>query len=321
MVGDALPTNTLFQSETDGSSFPNGGLRVTHRAAAFLSWDKHSPPYIVDDTMFLPAAFVTHNGQALDHKTPLLRSEEAICKQGLRLLRNLGDTTSERVVANLGWEQEYFLIDREMFLERPDLVMSGRTLFGAQAPRNQSGSEQYFGVPYPRAKAFMEDISEACWELNIALKVNHNEVAPAQHELCPVFTLGNVATDQNMVCMGLMDTIAARHGLKCLMHEKPFQGVNGSGKHANWSVGTDTGKYLFNPGSTEEQQGEFFAFTAALTSGLARHGDILRVAAAHAGNDHRLGAQEAPPAIISMYTGDLMEDHIRSIVGGGPLFG
>ena len=286
-----------------------------------MSWDKASPPYILGDTMFIPSAFVTHNGEALDHKTPLLRSQDAINKEGIRLLNLIGDSDAKQVVSNVGWEQEYFLIPREMYLQRPDLLGSGRTLFGAGSPRNQEGCENYFGVPYPLAKAFMEDVERACWELDMALIVNHNEVAPSQHELSPIFSLTNVASDQNMVCMELMDTIAARYGLKVLQHEKPFAGVNGSGKHCNWGLNTDTGKNLFKPGKTETSQGDFFTFTAALAYAIKNHGDVLRCGVTGAGNDHRLGAQEAPPAILSLYTGEIMESHIRSIVDGGSLFG
>lgn len=321
VVGEAFGADRLFQSETDGSSFPNGGLRITHRAAAFMSWDKSSSPYIIGDTVFIPSAFVTHNGEALDHKTPLLRAQQAINTQGLRLLRHLGDSDAQQVVANVGWEQEYFLIPRDMYIQRPDLVSCGRTLFGAHSPRNQEGCEQYFGVPYPQAKAYMEEVTQALWDLNIALSVNHNEVAPSQHENSPIFSLTNVASDQNMITMEVMDQIAARHNLKVLWHEKPFAGINGSGKHSNWGLNTDTGKNLFKPGKTETTQGDFFAFTAALAYTINHHGDVLRCAVTGAGNDHRLGAQEAPPAIVSLYTGDIMEAHIKNIIAGGPLFG
>jgi len=321
IVGKAFGGRGLFESETDGSSFPNGGLRITHRAAAFMSWDKSSPPYVVGDTLFIPSAFATHNGHALDHKTPLLRSQAAINREGMRLLKHLGDSSAKFVVSNVGWEQEYFLITTENYCKRPDLQTSGRTLFGAPSPRNQEGCENYFGTPSSLVKAFMDDVTDELWELNVALSVNHNEVAPSQHELSPIFSLTNVAADNNILCLEVMDKVAAKYGLKVLCHEKPFAGINGSGKHSNWGLNTDSGKNLYKPGKTETTQGDFFAFVAALSHAIANYSELLRCGVAHAGNDHRLGAQEAPPAIISLYTGDIMEAHIRKIIEGGPLFG
>ena len=307
----------LFFSETDGSSFPNGGLRNTHTAAAYMSWDKTSPPYVRNGTLYIPSAFVTYLGDALDHKTPLLRSQEAINTEGVRLLRHLGDETAQQVVSNVGCEQEYFLVDRDHYNARPDLVMSGRMLFGGVSEREQEGCEQYFGPPNPRARAFMDTISAELVKLGISMNVFHNEVAPAQHETCPVFCLTNVAADQNILAMEVMAEVAAAHGLTALFHEKPFAGVNGSGKHCNWGLNTDTGKNLFNPGKTAETQTDFIASLAALAFALNNHGDVLRCGVASAGNDHRLGAQEAPPAIVSLYTGSVLEQHLSAIVNEG----
>jgi len=307
----------LFFSETDGSSFPNGGLRNTHTAAAYMSWDKTSPPYVRNGTLYIPSAFVTYMGDALDHKTPLLRSQEAINKEGIRLLRHLGDETAQEVVSNVGCEQEYFLVDRDHYNARPDLVMSGRMLFGGVSEREQEGCEQYFGPPNPRARAFMDAISADFVKMGISMNVFHNEVAPAQHELCPVFCLTNVAADQNVLAMEIMSEVAASHGLTVLFHEKPFAGVNGNGKHCNWGLNTDSGKNLFKPGKTAESQSDFIASLAALAYALNNHGDVLRCGVASAGNDHRLGAQEAPPAIVSLYTGRVLEQHLTNIVNDG----
>lgn len=311
----------LFQNETDGSSYPNGGLRATHTAAAFVSWDKSSAPFIRDNTLYLPSGFMTHYGHSLDHKTPLMRSQEAINKEGRRLLAHLGDSTASEVVSNVGCEQEYFLIDAEHYQERPDLVAAGRLLYGALSDRNQENCENYFGFPHRNAKVFMSDLQAELWELGISVFCQHNEVAPSQHELAPIFSLTNVAADQNMLMMEVMDTVATRHGLKVLFHEKPFAGINGSGKHNNWGLNTDTGKNLFNPGKTEESQTDFMAFTAGLMYAINNHADVIRAGVACAGNDHRLGAQEAPPAIISLYTGVEMKKHMDSIIAGGELPG
>lgn len=307
----------LFFSETDGSSFPNGGMRSTHVAAAYMSWDKTSPPYVRNGTLNIPSAFMTYYGDALDHKTPLLRSQEAINREGIRLLRHLGDTTAKQVVSNVGCEQEYFLIDRDHYNARPDLVMSGRMLFGSISEREQEGCEQYFGPPNPRASAFMAAVSAEALKMGISLNVFHNEVAPSQHELSPVFNLTNVAADQNVLIMEMMKEIAASQGLAVLLHEKPFAGINGSGKHSNWGLNTDSGKNLFKPGKKEETQIDFVASVAALAYALNNHGDVLRCGVACAGNDHRLGAQEAPPAVISLYTGLKLEAHLENIANNG----
>merc|ERR1712178_576023 len=265
MVAGGFNGGKLFLNETDGSSFPNGGLRATHTAAAFNSWDRISPPFVRGDTLYIPAAFVAWTGAALDHKTPLLRSQEAINKEGLRLLKHLGDTTAKHVVSNVGWEQEFFLIDREMYLKRPDLVMTGRTVLGALPARHQQTDSNYFTSACPRVKKCMEEIQHECWKIGMPMSVYHNEVAPAQFEFSPIFSLPNIANDQNQASLEITNEIAARHGLVALWHEKPFAGINGSGKHNNWGLNTDTGKNLYNPGKTEETQSDFAAFMGALT--------------------------------------------------------
>jgi len=314
---DTFDGGKLFFSETDGSSFPNGGMRDTHTAAAYMSWDKTSPPYVRKGTLYIPSAFMTYYGDALDHKTPLLRSQEAINREGVRLLRHLGDTTAQQVVSNVGCEQEYFLVDRDHYNARPDLVMSGRMLFGSVSEREQEGCEQYFGPPSVRARAFMDSVAGELTQQGISMNVYHNEVAPSQHELCPVFCLTNVAADQNVLTMEIMSEVAAAQGLAVLFHEKPFAGVNGSGKHSNWGLNTDSGKNLFKPGKSEESQVDFIACVAALAHALNNHGDLLRCGVACAGNDHRLGAQEAPPAIVSLYTGLHLEEHLSNIANNG----
>jgi len=307
----------LFFNETDGSSFPNGGLRDTHTAAAYMSWDRTSPPFIKGDTLYIPASFIAWTGAALDEKTPLLRSQNAIDQEGLRLLRHLGDQNTEKVVSNVGWEQEFFIVDRAMWLERPDLIASGRTLLGQQPPRGQQSSANYFSRLAPRIKALMDDWCNAQIEVGICSAVFHNEVAPGQHEQSPVFSLTNVAADQNILAMELLNDIAAEHDLVPLFHEKPFAGINGSGKHANWGLNTDTGKNLFAPGKTSETQADFTTFTTALAHAITQHGDILRCGIATAGNDHRLGAQEAPPAILSLYTGYDIAAAFKSVAFDG----
>jgi glutamine synthetase len=311
----------LFMNETDGSSFPNGGLRATHTAAAYNSWDRVSPPFVYGDTLYIPSAFVAWTGAALDHKTPLLRSQEAVGKEGLRLLKHLGDSSATKVVSNVGWEQEYFVVDREQYLQRPDLIQCGRTVIGALPHKGQESCMNYFAPMPGRVKACHEEIQAVMWELGITLKVYHNEVAPGQHEYSPIFSLTNIANDQNQLAMQLTNDIAARHGLVFLWHEKPFAGINGSGKHSNWGLNTDTGKNLYNPGKTDETEADFAAFTAALLHAVHKHGDAIRGSIATAGNDHRLGAQEAPPAIISLYTGLGLEAHLEKIKGGGALAG
>jgi len=307
----------LFFNETDGSSFPNGGLRDTHTAAAYMSWDRTSPPFIKGDTLYIPASFLAWTGAALDEKTPLLRSQNAIDQEGVRLLRHLGDNDTQKVVSNVGWEQEFFIVDRAMWLERPDLIASGRTLLGQQPPRGQQSSANYFSRLAPRIKALMDDWCNAQIEVGICSNVFHNEVAPGQHEQSPVFSLTNVAADQNILAMELLNDIAAEHDLVPLYHEKPFAGINGSGKHANWGLNTDSGKNLYAPGKTSETQADFTTFTTALAHAITQHGDILRCGIATAGNDHRLGAQEAPPAILSLYTGYDIAAAFKSVAFDG----
>jgi glutamine synthetase len=316
-----ITTPDLFFNETDGSSFPNGDMRQTHRAAAFMNWDRVSPPFVRDGCLYLPASFVTHNGDALDEKTPLLRSEKAINKSGLRLQKLLGDEKTTKVVSNVGWEQEFFAIDRDMYLERPDLVASGRMLIGAQPPRGQQTDFNYFNRMQPRVRAYMDELTEELLTLGMPVSVFHNEVAPSQYEFSPIFKLTNVATDENTLAMEVMEDIAVRHNLAILFHEKPFGGVNGSGKHNNWGLNTDSGRNLFVPGKTEQDQASFIALVACLARALHIHGDVVRVGVATAGNDHRLGAQEAPPAIISLYTGDTMAAQLQKVVDGGELHG
>jgi len=307
----------LFFNETDGSSFPNGGLRDTHTAAAYMSWDRTSPPFVKGDTLYIPSSFIAWTGAALDEKTPLLRSQNAIQNEGLRLLRHLGDNDTQKVVSCVGWEQEFFIVDRSMWLERPDLISCGRTLIGAAAPRGQQSSANYFSRLHPRIKALMDDWCNAQIEVGICSNVFHNEVAPGQHEQSPVFSLTNVAADQNILAMELLNDIAAEHDLVPLYHEKPFAGINGSGKHANWGLNTDTGKNLYAPGKTAETQGDFCTFTTALAHAITQHADVLRCSIATAGNDHRLGAQEAPPAILSLYTGNELAAAMKGVAFDG----
>jgi glutamine synthetase len=307
----------LFFNETDGSSFPNGGTRDTHTAAAYMSWDRMSPAFVNGDTLYIPASFVAWTGAALDEKTPLLRSQDAVNEQGLRLLRHLGDSSAQKVVSNVGWEQEFFLVDREMWLQRPDLIASGRTLLGAAPARGQQSSVNYFSRLHPRIKACMDDWCNAQIEMGICSSVFHNEVAPGQHEQSPVFSLTNVASDQNVLAMELLNDISAEHNLVPLYHEKPFAGINGSGKHSNWGLNTDTGKNLYAPGKTAETQGDFTTFVTALAHAITQHADVLRCSIATAGNDHRLGAQEAPPAILSLYTGNYMAEELKKVAFDG----
>jgi len=317
-----LPYDRVFVGETDGSSFPNGGLRQTHTAAGFTAWDRTSPPIVRGETLYIPTAFVSHYGAALDEKTPLLRSQAAISKWGVKLLKAIGyQSDSEQVFSNVGWEQEFFVIDKEQFLARPDLRHTGRALIGLKPARNQQTDLNYFNLIPPRVKAFLEDCQGELLRCGVALAVYHNEVAPGQHEVSPIFSLTNVATDQNELCLEIMSDVAAAHGLVVLNHEKPFAGINGNGKHLNWGLNSETGKNLFVTGKTPEAQASFMTFVAALAWGLANYGDIVRTGVASAGNDHRLGAQEAPPAIISLYTGLGAEEKIDAIIAGGPLDG
>lgn len=311
----------LWMSETDGSSFPNGGLRATHTAAAYMVADKSSNPYIKDDVLYIPSAFVAWNGSALDYKTPLLRSQEAVNREATRLLHHLGFTDVNEVFSNVGCEQEYFAIPRELVINRPDLISSGRTVVGAAPSRGQQLSDHYFGRMHPRVKAFQQDFQEATWRLGISHVVYHNEVAPSQHEFSPIFSLVNVAADQNVLCMDLMSEIGAKHDLAILTHEKPFAGINGSGKHCNWGLNSDTGLNLYTTGKNAEQEAMFISFVTALAYGVGKYPEAFRAGVGGTGNDHRLGAQEAPPAIFSLYTGVKLGAHLQSVADGAPLEG
>lgn len=306
----------LIQGEPDASSFPSGGLRATFEARGYTAWDCTSPAFIKDDTLCIPTAFCSYNGEALDKKTPLLRSMEALNKQALRVLRALGNTTTKKVITTVGPEQEYFLIDKKMYDARKDIVLTGRTLFGAKPSKGQELEDHYFGVIKPRISAFMKDLDEELWKLGVSAKTKHNEVAPAQHELAPIFSTTNIATDHNQLTMEIMKKVAEKHGLYCLLHEKPFAGVNGSGKHNNWSMGTDDGMNLLEPGKSPHENKQFLLFLCAVIKAVDDYPDLLRVSAANAGNDHRLGANEAPPAIISIFLGDQLEDVLEQIEKG-----
>ncbi len=316
-----LSGSELFQAETDGSSFPNGGLRATHEAAAYMSWDTGSPPFVYGQTLYIPSAFVSWTGEALDQKTPLLRTDLAVNKQALRLLRHLGDRKSKQVVCNVGWEQEFFLIDREKYLARPDLVATGRTLLGQTPLRGQEQSTNYFAKMSPRVHRYLSEARDKMWEMGISIDCAHNEVAPAQHEISPIFSLANLAADTNILAMEVLRDLAFDHGLTVLFHEKPFAGINGNGKHNNWGLNTDTGANLFVPGEKKHENRRFIAFVAALLRGVNKHGDLLRCGVSTAGNDHRLGAQEAPPAIFTLYLGKLLEEHMKRIATGGEITG
>jgi glutamine synthetase len=311
----------LFQTETDGSSFPNGGLRVTHEAAAYIGWDMQSPPFVNGTTLYIPSAFVTWSGEALDEKTPLLRSSDAVNKQALRMLRHLGDQATQRVVANVGWEQEFFVVTREDYLARPDLVATGRTLFGQEPLRGQQQSTNYFGRMPVRIREYLEEARERMWAMGISIDCVHNEVAPAQYELSPIFSLVNLAADTNVLAMDVLRDLAFERDLTVLFHEKPFAGINGNGKHNNWGLNTDTGSNLFVPGKNADENRRFVVFLAALLHGVNKHGDLLRCGVSTAGNDHRLGAQEAPPAIITLCLGKLLEAHLKQISEGAKLTG
>ncbi|WP_424246188.1 glutamine synthetase [Elusimicrobium posterum] len=303
----------LVRGEPDASSFPSGGLRATFEARGYTVWDITSYAFIKDGTLCIPTAFCSYSGEALDKKTPLLRSMEAIDKQAIRILRLFGNTDAKRVMSMVGPEQEYFLIDKEIYLKRPDIIFTGRTLFGARPPKGQELEDHYFGTLKPRVSAFMKELEEELWKLGINAKTKHNEVAPAQHELAPVYSTANIATDHNQLTMEIMKSVANKHSLACLLHEKPFAGVNGSGKHNNWSISTDTGINLLEPGETPYENAQFLLFLAAVIKAVDEYQDLLRVSAASAGNDHRLGANEAPPAIISMFLGDELTDIIEAL--------
>jgi len=294
----------LVRGEPDASSFPSGGLRSTFEARGYTVWDITSYAFIKDGTLYIPTAFCSYGGEALDKKTPLLRSMEAIDKQALRILKLFGNTVAKRVSTTVGPEQEYFLIDKEMYQKRPDLIYAGRTLFGARPAKGQELEDHYFGNIKPRVSAFMKELDKELWKLGVYAKTKHNEVAPAQHEMAPVFSTTNIATDHNQLTMELMKSIAGKHGLVCLLHEKPFDGVNGSGKHNNWSISTDTGVNLLEPGETPYENAQFLLFLVSVIKAVDDYQDLLRVSVANAGNDHRLGANEAPPAIVSMFLGD-----------------
>lgn len=303
----------LVRGEPDASSFPSGGLRATFEARGYTVWDTTSYAFIKDGTLCIPTAFCSYSGEALDKKTPLLRSMEAIDKQALRILRLFGNTAARRVLTTVGPEQEYFLIDKEMYRKRPDLVYTGRTLFGARAPKGQELEDHYFGALKPRVSAYMKELEEELWKLGVLAKTKHNEVAPAQHELAPIFTTTNIALDHNQLTMEMMKVVADRHGLACLLHEKPFAGVNGSGKHNNWSISTDTGLNLLEPGDTPFENAQFLLFLVAVIKAVDEYQDLLRVSVASAGNDHRLGANEAPPAIVSMFLGDELTEILEAL--------
>ena len=305
----------LIKGEPDASSFPSGGLRATFEARGYTAWDPTSYAFIKDDTLCIPTAFCSYTGEILDKKTPLLRSMEAISKGACRVLKLFGKTVS-RVATTVGPEQEYFLVDKKLYDERPDLIYTGRTLFGARAPKGQELEDHYFGAIKPRIAAFMQELDEELWKLGVLAKTKHNEVAPAQHELAPIFSTTNVATDHNQLTMETMKNVALRHGLVCLLHEKPFAGVNGSGKHNNWSISTDTGKNLLEPGKLPQENAQFLLFLAAVIKGVDEYQDLLRISVASAGNDHRLGANEAPPAIISIFLGDELTAILHAIETG-----
>ncbi|MCR5802914.1 MAG: glutamine synthetase III [Clostridia bacterium] len=307
----------LVQGEPDASSFPSGGLRATFEARGYTAWDPTSFAFIKDNTLCIPTAFCSYSGEALDKKTPLLRSMEVISKQAVRILRLFGNENPHLTVkTTVGPEQEYFLIPVELYNQRKDLIYTGRTLFGAKPPKGQELEDHYFGAIKPRVSAYMKDLDEELWKLGVLAKTKHNEVAPAQHELAPIFTTTNIATDHNQLMMEIMQKVAKKHGLVCLLHEKPFAGVNGSGKHNNWSISTSTGVNLLEPGDTPSENAQFLLFLAAVIRAVDVHQDLLRISVATAGNDHRLGANEAPPAVVSMFLGDELNEIIESIVSG-----
>ena len=311
----------LIKGEPDASSFPSGGLRATFEARGYTAWDCTSPAFVRQDaagaTLCIPTAFCSYTGEALDQKTPLLRSMEAINTQSLRLLKLFGNTTSKKVTPSVGAEQEYFLVDAEKFEERKDLIYTGRTLFGAMPPKGQELDDHYFGTIRQRIASFMRDVNIQLWKVGVPAKTQHNEVAPAQHELAPIYTEANIAVDQNQLTMQTLKRVACQHGLKCLLHEKPFAGVNGSGKHDNWSITTDDGINLLDPGKTPHENTQFLLVLACILKAVNKHADLLRESAADPGNDHRLGANEAPPAIISIFLGEQLEDVVEQLISTG----
>ena len=306
----------LIKGEPDASSFPSGGIRATFEARGYTTWDPTSPAFVRDGSLYIPTAFCSYTGEVLDKKTPLLRSMERLSAEAVKVLHLLGKTEVTRVSTTVGPEQEYFLIDKDLYDQRVDLKMTGRTLFGAKAPKGQELEDHYFGTIKTRVAAYMRDLDEELWKLGILAKTKHNEVAPSQHELAPIFSTSNIATDHNELTMELMQRVAERHNLVCLLHEKPFKGVNGSGKHNNWSISTNTGENLLDPGKSPENNTQFLLFLAAVVKAVDEYQDLLRITVASAGNDHRLGANEAPPAIISMYLGDDLDALVHSIING-----
>jgi len=304
---------SLVKGEPDASSFPSGGLRTTFEARGYTAWDPTSYAFVKGNTLYIPTAFCSYGGEALDMKTPLLRSMQALSKQALRVLKLFGVNDAKRVVSSVGPEQEYFLIDRDVYLKRPDLIYCGRTLFGARPPKGQELEDHYFGSIKQRVSDFMCELNEELWKLGVYAKTEHNEVAPAQHELAPIYSEANIAADHNQITMEMMKTIAAKHNLACLLHEKPFAGINGSGKHVNWSIATDTGINLLEPGDTPFENAQFLLFLVAVIKAVDDYQDLLRVSVASAGNDHRLGANEAPPAIVSIFLGDELTELLNAI--------
>ena len=311
----------LIKGEPDASSFPSGGLRATFEARGYTAWDPTSYAFIKDKTLCIPTAFCSYSGEALDKKTPLLRSMQALNKQAMRILKLFGNEDVKCVRTSVGPEQEYFLVDKEMYEQRKDLRFTGRTLFGAKPPKGQELDDHYFGVIKPRVAAYMADLNEELWKLGILAKTEHNEVAPAQHELAPIYSTTNIATDHNQITMEIMQKVAAKHGLVCLLHEKPFAGVNGSGKHNNWSMATDTGVNLLTPGETPYENAQFLLFLCAVIKAVDDYQDLLRLSVATAGNDHRLGANEAPPAVVSVFLGDELTEVLEAIESDTPYSG
>ena len=311
----------LIQGEPDASSFPSGGLRATFEARGYTTWDCTSPAFVRHDSaggiLCIPTAFCSYTGEALDQKTPLLRSMEAVNKQALRILRLFGNTTAKRVTPSVGAEQEYFLVDKEKWLKRKDLIYTGRTLFGAMPPKGQEMDDHYLGTIRQRVSAYMKEVNEECWKLGVAAKTQHNEVAPAQHELAPIYAPVNIAQDHNQIMMRILKKVASRHGMRCLLHEKPFAGVNGSGKHNNWSLTSDDGVNLLDPGKNPHENKMFLLVLACILKAVDEHADLLRVSAADVGNDQRLGGNEAPPAVISVFLGDQLEDLLDQILKNG----
>ncbi len=306
----------LIKGETDASSFPSGGIRATFEARGYTAWDPTSFVFVKDTTLYIPTAFCSYTGEALDKKTPLLRSMAALSEQALRVLRLFGNTTSKRVIPTVGAEQEYFLVDKSVYEKRKDLLYTGRTLFGAPAPKGQEMEDHYFGVIKQRVSDYMKDLDIALWKLGVPSTTKHNEAAPAQHEMAPIFASANVAADQNQLAMEMMQKIAKKHDMVCLLHEKPFKGVNGSGKHDNWALSTDDGQNLLNPGKSPSENAQFLTFLAAVIKAVDDYAELLRLSVATAGNDHRLGAHEAPPAIISIFLGDELDEVVKAIIDG-----